>query len=146
MKKLLTIILISFSIFSFSQGILKEDFVLQDGKYLFEKTIQLQDGNNIDTDVDLLLSMPEKAFIGLRNGNLNVINMMFRFSNSTIKKELKNPYSYKPRKTYLMFMEKENQFMVSIEYTANNSYGGEVKGITVFTYDNLGDYVSHKSI
>lgn len=94
--------------------------------------ILVKDGNNKDVEVELnimvLTDETENFIKKIENNNMNLL--IHRVIKRTIN-GLKNPYSFIPRKINVMNYGKSNDIvLIDLEYTAENSYGANLKGNT----------------
>ncbi|AZA74746.1 hypothetical protein [Chryseobacterium indoltheticum] len=64
------------------------------------------------------------------------IDRMITLSRDALLRNLKNKYSFNPKKVAVSYDESLNAWAIIWEYVANNSYGGEVVGNQVILYND----------
>lgn len=126
-----------------------------------EKTGLLPDYFKSDTD-KIIVGLFKKVQIPVNNGEDKSVNVNFEFiaskaeyaqisiekiqniidySRDFLMLNLKNKYSFVPRKISISYSDNRKAWAVIWTYTAKNSYGGEVEGNQTFLYDSEGKRV-----
>lgn len=92
-----------------------------------------KDGNDKDTEIifEFMSTVSEFGKI-----NYDKIDKMIILTRSELLGNLKNKYSFNPKKVTITFDNLRNSWAVIWEYVAKNFYGGEVVETQVFLYDN----------
>lgn len=101
---------------------------------LFEK-IQIPVSNGEDKNVDVNFEFISSAD-QFSKISVDKINKIISYSRDYLLLNLKNRYSFIPRKIKISYSEKKNAWFVIWDYTAKNSYGGEVQGDKFMLYDD----------
>lgn len=117
-----------------------DDFVLNSQYY----DVTLKDGNKQEVKVNVLPN------INLKDGQkLTKARALFgiKMTEISIPYQLKNPYSYVPKKVYIY--QDGSLIKITIEYIARNSYGADTVGTHTgnFTMDQKGEiHIVHDRI
>lgn len=159
MKKLL-FILIPVSIFSQERVIAssgKTVILNKDYTWKYDDKTGLSPEDFKITKDNISAGLLNKVKIPIKNGEDEVVNVEFTylskiddFNRISYKKtqkmiddsreilllSLKNRYSFIPRKININYSESNKKWVVSWNYTAKNSYGGEVEGDKMIFFDN----------
>ncbi|VXB04652.1 hypothetical protein [Chryseobacterium sp. 8AT] len=95
--------------------------------------VSLNDGNDKYTDVyfEYMSSKSEFDKLGYEK-----IDRMITLSRDALLRNLKNKYSFNPKKVAVSYDESLNAWAIIWEYVANNSYGAEVVGNQVILYND----------
>lgn len=141
MKKL--IILLPIFIFSVFQA---QDKIVNPAKFeVSQKTndvvsglhgdvkVAVKDGKeqNIDIYFEYMSSKSEFDKLGYEK-----IDRMITLSRDALLRNLKNKYSFNPKKVAVSYDASLNAWAIIWEYVASNSYGGDVVGNQVFLYND----------
>lgn len=143
MKKIIYLF-IAISISSYSQDFEKKtsiessDFYSAEGRTNFkEKTFYFKNGSNEYVPVITSIFMSDEKF---KEITIAEINDMILVSNEKIPYNIKNRYTYIPREIRIDFVEKENEWRVIIDYTAQNDYGATKDGYSFVNFNNDGTF------
>jgi hypothetical protein len=140
MKKL-TIILFFFAfLISFSQTKTKffseNDIMYIDSMATFKtKTFLLKNGLDEFKEVKISMNSTKES---LKNITIQKLNMIIQTANSKTKYTLKSKSTYSPLKIFVAFIE--NEWTVTIDYTAQNDYGATKDGKTITIFDDKGEF------
>ena len=95
--------------------------------------VAVKDGKeqNIDIYFEYMSSKSEFDKLGYEK-----IDRMITLSRDALLRNLKNKYSFNPKKVAVSYDESLNAWAIIWEYVANNSYGGEVVGNQVILYND----------
>ncbi len=72
--------------------------------------------------------------------NPSDINRMVVYANIEVMTHMKNKYSYVPRSIDVYFSEKLNKWIVDLEYTAENDFGGNRNGFASVQFTTTGEF------
>lgn len=86
---------------------------------------------NVDVYFEFLSTTEEFSMI-----SVDKVEKMINYSRDYLMIGLKNKYSFIPRKVKVSFSGARKAWLIIWEYTAKNSYGGEVEGDKIILYDN----------
>lgn len=95
--------------------------------------IPVQNGEDQIVNVDFSYVSTVDQF---KKISFDKIQKMIDNSRSYVMLRLKNKYSFIPRKVAITFSESQNKWAAMWEYTAKNSYGGEIEGNQMVLFDN----------
>jgi hypothetical protein len=116
-----------------------KDFVIdEDGAHGNRQTILMNDGSEKPVETKFLFAAPQEKFKKL---GLQQINMVLHISNYKTALNMKNKYTYQPRKASLFYSEDKGKWTCAIEYTAQNDYGALKSGTIFYTYDEEGNFL-----
>ena len=73
---------------------------------------------------------------------IDLFNTMLSTSNVKTMFKMKNRRTYIPKKISLFFVEEKNYWLCSVDYTAQNDYGGLKDGTSYTTFNELGEFQS----
>ncbi|MBD3904437.1 hypothetical protein NAL32_07300 [Chryseobacterium sp. Ch-15] len=101
---------------------------------IFDK-IQIPIKNGEEKNVDVyfeFLSTTDQ----FSNISVNKIQKMIDYSRDYLLSGLKNKYSFVPRKVKVSYSDSKKAWLIIWDYTAKNSYGGDVAGDKLLLYNN----------
>ena len=68
------------------------------------------------------------------------VNRMIVYANLETMTSMKNKYSYLPRRIDITFTERYSKWIVAIDYTAENDFGGNRNGLAQIQFTEIGEY------
>jgi hypothetical protein len=101
---------------------------------IFEK-VQLPVKSGDDQTVNVKFSFVSTSS-QFKEMTLRKFDDMIYISRNSVLMKLKNKYSFIPREININYSEAANAWSIIWNYTAKNSYGGEVEGMAANLYNN----------
>ncbi len=95
--------------------------------------ISVKNGEDQDVNVEFSFNSKTEEFNAI---SIEKIQRMIDYSRDFVTIGLKNKYSFIPRKVSIYYSNDRGGWAVIWDYTAKNSYGGEVQGSNVVMFDN----------
>lgn len=122
------------------ETVLKDrDFITDtDGVHTNRRTILLNDGSEKPVETQFLFSAPQEKFKTL---GLQQINMILKISNYKTILNMKNKYTYQPRKVSLLYDGDKSEWACGVEYTGQNDYGAVKNGTVFYLYNETGIFI-----
>ena len=142
MKKLSTLLLLFIVSISFGQT--KQKFFSQNDITYLEtiatfkpKTFLLKNGLDEFIEVKIGMSSTKES---LNKLTIEKLNMIIQEASIKTKYSLKNKSTYRPLKVFVAYLD--NEWTISINYTAQNDYGATKDGTSYIMFDDLGVFKS----
>lgn len=113
----------------------EKDFKNKFDTLYISKKIYVNDANEdlILTNFDFISPKKKLDFL-----TVNELNRIIHKSNLEVMFDVKNKYTYIPKKISIYFIEKENRWYVNIKYTVQNDYGATTDGTCLIRYSSDG--------
>ena len=106
---------------------------------LIPKTIFIKNGLNEFKEVKIIMVSNKEQFEKL---TLETFNLIIQNANRKTKYGLKYKSSYNPTKVSVIFIAKNKEWVVSIDYTAHNDFGASKEGKSFIMFNEIGDFKS----
>lgn len=119
------------------------DFKTENGKISCKNRIYVIDGDEKTTQIEFSFYCNENTF---KQIEVDKITEMIRYANIKSMFLMKNRRTYIPKSIRVFFSEESKEWMVSVEYTAQNDYGAIKDGLTVSIFSENGSFKSINSI
>lgn len=147
MKKIILVLAIIICNFSYSQKTTKSEkkYLINSSDFTTETTVSVKDktfkfkaGDESLVDVSTLISSSKSQ---LDNLTIEKLNSILETSIDKTSYIVKNKSTYIPRKITAMFSQKDNGWLIIVEYSAKNDLGGTKDSKSFLSFNDKGDYL-----
>ncbi|MEW5677045.1 hypothetical protein ABGT15_12090 [Flavobacterium enshiense] len=118
---------------------LKSSDIITVGDFVKSKSnsIYIINGDEKPVEVQFSLSCSLNRYSSI---SINEINSMISTANIKTMFQMKNRRTYVPKKVSFFFSDKESNWLIAIEYIAQNDFGATKDGTAYSTFEELGEF------